>query len=36
VHAKVAKPAVISGNPGDYSKHYQVRAVELAIEESKK
>ncbi len=36
VHPKVAKPVVISGNPGDDAKHYQVRAVELAIEESKK
>ncbi len=36
VHPKVAKPVVISGNPGDDAKRYQVRAVELAIEESKK
>ena len=36
VHPKVAKPVAISGNPGDDAKHYQVRAVELAIEESKK
>ena len=36
VHPKVAKPVVMSGNPGDDAKRYQVRAVQLAIEESKK
>lgn len=36
VHPKVAKPVTISGNPGDDAKHYQVRAVQLAIEEWKK
>lgn len=36
VHAKVIKPITISGNPGDDAKHYQVRAVRLAIEESEK
>lgn len=36
VHPNVAKPVTISGNPGDDAKHYQVRAVQLAIEESKK
>ena len=36
VHPKVAKPVAISGNPGDDAKHYQVRAVQLAIEESEK
>ena len=35
VHPKVAKPVTISGNPGDDAKRYQVRAVQLAIEESK-
>jgi predicted RNA binding protein YcfA (HicA-like mRNA interferase family) len=35
-HPKVAKPVTISGVPGDDAKHYQVRAVRLAIEESKK
>ena len=35
VHPKVARPVTISGNPGDDAKH-QVRAVQLAIEESKK
>lgn len=36
VHPKVARPVTISGNPGDDAKHYQVRAVRLAIEESKR
>lgn len=36
VHPKVTKPITISGNPGDDAKHYQVRAVRLAIEESEK
>jgi predicted RNA binding protein YcfA (HicA-like mRNA interferase family) len=36
VHPKVAKPVVISGKLGDDAKNYQVRAVELAIEELKK
>ena len=36
VHPEVAKPVVISGNPGDDAKRYQVRAVEFAIEASKK
>ncbi len=36
VHPKVAKPVTMSGNPGDDAKQYQVRAVQLAIEESKK
>lgn len=36
VHPKVTKPLVMSGNLGDDAKHYQVRAVQLAIEESKK
>ena len=36
VHPNVARPVTISGNPGDDAKHYQVRAVRLAIEESKK
>jgi predicted RNA binding protein YcfA (HicA-like mRNA interferase family) len=34
VHPRVGRPVVISGNPGDDAKHYQVRAVERAIEES--
>jgi predicted RNA binding protein YcfA (HicA-like mRNA interferase family) len=36
VHPKVARPVSISGNSGDDAKHYQVRAVLLAIKESKK
>jgi len=36
VHPRVARPVTISGNPGDDAKRYQVRAVRLAIEESKK
>ena len=36
VHPKVVRPITISGKPGDDAKHYQVRAVQLAVEESKK
>jgi predicted RNA binding protein YcfA (HicA-like mRNA interferase family) len=36
VHPNVSKPVTISGKPGDDAKHYQIRAVRLAIEESKK
>ncbi len=36
VHPKVSKPVTISGRPGDDAKHYQLRAVQLAIEEAKK
>ena len=36
VHPKLAKPLTISGRPGDDAKHYQVRAVQLAIQEAKK
>jgi predicted RNA binding protein YcfA (HicA-like mRNA interferase family) len=35
VHPKVAKPITISGAPADDAKHYQVRAVKRAIQESK-
>ena len=35
VHPKATKPITISGAPGDDAKHYQVRAVRRAIEESK-
>ena len=35
-HPKVAEPITISGGPGEDARHYQVRAVRLAIEESKK
>ena len=36
VHPKLAKPLTISGRPGDDAKHYQVRVVQLAIEEANK
>ncbi len=35
-HPNVAKPVTISGNLGNDAKHYQVRAVRMAIEESRK
>jgi predicted RNA binding protein YcfA (HicA-like mRNA interferase family) len=35
VHPNVVKPITISGNPGDDAKGYQVRAVRLAIAESR-
>ena len=35
VHPKVLKPVTISGQPGDDAKRYQVRATQLAIEESR-
>jgi len=35
VHPKVTKPITISGAPGDDAKHYQIRAVRRALEESK-
>ena len=34
VHPKVSKPITISGALGDDAKHYQVRAVKNAVEES--
>lgn len=36
MHPNVKKPVVISGNSGSDAQHYQVKAVRLAIEESKK
>ncbi len=36
VHASVARPVTISGGPGDDAKQYQIRAVQLAIQEAKK
>jgi predicted RNA binding protein YcfA (HicA-like mRNA interferase family) len=36
VHPNVTRPVTIAGNRGDDAKRYQVRAVRLAIEESKK
>mgnify|MGYP001072446257 CR=1 FL=1 len=35
IHPNVKRPITISGNPGDDAKHYQIRAVRVAIEESK-
>ena len=35
VHPKVSKPITISGASGEDAKHYQVRAVKRAVEESK-
>jgi predicted RNA binding protein YcfA (HicA-like mRNA interferase family) len=34
VHPKVSKPITLSGALSDDAKHYQVRAVNSAIEES--
>lgn len=36
VHPRCSKPVTVSGKPGDDVKHYQVRAVRLAIEELKR
>ena len=33
VHPSVKNPVTVSGGPGDDAKHYQVRAVKLAIAE---
>lgn len=35
VHPKAQKPITISGKLGDYAKHYQIRAVCLALKEFK-
>ena len=35
LHPNVIKPITISGDLGDDAKHYQVRAVRLAIAESR-
>lgn len=35
VHPKVAMPVTIAGRAGADAKHYQEKAVRLAIEESK-
>ena len=35
VHPKVSKPITISGALGEDAKHYQIRAVKRAVEESK-
>ncbi len=34
VHPNVSKPVTLSGNPKDDAKHYQIRAVDRAVEES--
>jgi predicted RNA binding protein YcfA (HicA-like mRNA interferase family) len=34
VHPKASKPVTLAGHVGDDAKHYQERAVKLAIEES--
>ena len=36
VHSRVAKLVTISGKQGDDAKQYQIKAVNVAIEESKK
>jgi predicted RNA binding protein YcfA (HicA-like mRNA interferase family) len=36
VHPRVSKPVTISGNTGDDARDYQEKAVQRAIEESKK
>jgi len=36
VHAKVAKPVTLAGNPGDDAKRYQEKAVRDAILESRR
>jgi len=36
VHPNVRKPITISGKEGDDAKHYQEKAVRLAIEEARK
>ena len=35
VHPKVSRPVTISGRLGDDAKHYQIRALRRAIEESR-
>lgn len=35
VHPRVSRPITLSGVPGDDAKHYQIRAVNRAVEESK-
>ena len=36
IHPNVPEPITISGKSGDDAKHYQVKAVRFAIEESRK
>ncbi len=35
IHPNVSKFITLSGKPGDDAKHYQIRAVKRAVEESK-
>jgi predicted RNA binding protein YcfA (HicA-like mRNA interferase family) len=35
-HPNSSRPVVLSGNPGDDAKPYQIRQVQAAIEESEK
>ncbi len=35
IHAKVSKPVTLSGNRGNDAKKYQIKAVQLAIKESR-
>jgi predicted RNA binding protein YcfA (HicA-like mRNA interferase family) len=36
VHPKVSRPVTLAGGTGDDAKHYQVRAVRMAIQEAKR
>jgi len=36
VHPDLDKPVTISGSPGEDAKHYQIKSVNLALEELKK
>jgi len=36
MHPKVSRPITISGSMSDDAKHYQIRAVEKALEELKR
>ncbi|MBC7943846.1 MAG: type II toxin-antitoxin system HicA family toxin [Burkholderiales bacterium] len=35
VHGEVVQPVTVSGQTGDDAKHYQIRAVRLALKELK-
>ena len=36
VHPKVMRPITISGKLGDDARHYQIRAVKIALQEARK
>ncbi|MBK6657706.1 MAG: type II toxin-antitoxin system HicA family toxin [Proteobacteria bacterium] len=36
VHPRGSRPVTISGQSGDDAKHYQVRAVRMALEDTQK